>query len=49
MVAHIFAELLNRPGAFAGVFDEVAFAVFDRTESQVTYHAFAECFRGVAA
>ncbi len=48
MVARIFAELLNQPGAFAGTFDEVVFAVFDRTEKQETYQAFAECFRGGA-
>jgi uncharacterized protein (TIGR02452 family) len=43
-VARIFAELLKPPGKFAGVFDEVVFAVFDRSESRATYRAFAESF-----
>lgn len=44
MVAGIFAELLKQPGLFTGIFDEVAFAVFDRSESEATYRAFAEAF-----
>lgn len=41
-VAHIFADFLKPEGKFAGVFDEVAFAVFDRSEGEATYRAFAE-------
>jgi uncharacterized protein (TIGR02452 family) len=44
-VARIFAELLEPPGPFAGVFTEVVFAVFDRTENATTYRAFAERFK----
>lgn len=44
-VARIFAELLKPPGKFAGVFDEVVFAVFDRSDDKTTYRAFAEAFR----
>ncbi|HEY6229543.1 MAG TPA: TIGR02452 family protein [Verrucomicrobiae bacterium] len=40
MVARIFAELLKTK--FAGAFEHVAFAVFDRSESGSTYRAFAE-------
>ncbi len=43
-VARTFAELLNLPGKFAGSFAKVAFAVFDRTENQTTYRAFADKF-----
>lgn len=44
VVARIFAELLNASGKFLGVFDEVAFAVFDRSEDEATYKAFAKTF-----
>jgi uncharacterized protein (TIGR02452 family) len=40
IVARIFAELLKTK--FAGTFEHVAFAVFDRSESGSTYRAFAE-------
>lgn len=46
VVAKIFAELLKPPGKFAGVFQEVAFAVFDRSEDLGSYQAFCEHFRG---
>jgi uncharacterized protein (TIGR02452 family) len=45
-VARIFAELLKPPGKFAGAFDEVVFAVLDRSEQQVTYQAFQRQFCG---
>jgi uncharacterized protein (TIGR02452 family) len=48
-VARIFAELLGGPGRFAGMFTEVVFAVFDRTENEATYRAFAERFKGGGA
>lgn len=41
LVARIFADLLKPAGKFAGIFDAVAFAVFDRSESESTYRAFA--------
>jgi uncharacterized protein (TIGR02452 family) len=44
-VARIFADTLKPPGKFAGAFDEVVFAVFDRSENEATYRAFAEAFR----
>lgn len=44
VVARVFADLLKPSGAFAGVFDRVVFAVFDRTENEATYRAFAETF-----
>ena len=47
MVARIFVELLKPPGKFAGVFNEVAFAVFDRSENEATYRAFV-AFNGGA-
>jgi uncharacterized protein (TIGR02452 family) len=49
MVARIFAELLKPPGKFVGVFDEVVFAVLDRSENEATYRAFQAQFRGEAA
>jgi uncharacterized protein (TIGR02452 family) len=49
IVARIFAELLKPPGNFAGVFAEVVFAVYDRSENLATYGAFAELFRGSGA
>ncbi len=45
MVASIFADLIKPPGRFAGVFRNVLFAVYDRTESQSTLRAFADAFR----
>lgn len=44
VVAKIFAELLKPSGKFAGVFAEVVFAVFDRSEHEATWRAFAEQF-----
>jgi uncharacterized protein (TIGR02452 family) len=46
LVATIFAELLKPAGKFAGVFPYVVFAVFDRSEGEITYRAFAEVFNG---
>lgn len=42
-VATVFAELLSDP--FAGAFSEVAFAVWDRSETEATYQAFAQQFK----
>lgn len=44
-VARIFVELLKPPGRFTGAFDEVVFAVFDRSENEATYRAFADVFQ----
>lgn len=41
-VARIFADMLQPGGRFAGAFAKVAFAVFDRSEGETTYRAFAE-------
>ena len=46
MVAGIFCDLLQSPGRFSGVFDEVVFAVYDRGENPVTYRAFREVVGG---
>jgi uncharacterized protein (TIGR02452 family) len=46
IVARIFSELLEPPGKFAAVFNEVVFAVYDRSEGLTTYRAFAERFKG---
>lgn len=46
VVAQIFAKLLKSTGEFTGAFDEVVFAVFDRSEGTGTYRAFAEVFTG---
>jgi uncharacterized protein (TIGR02452 family) len=40
MVARVFSELLSLPGPF----DEVIFAVFDRSPEQTTYKAFVDVF-----
>jgi uncharacterized protein (TIGR02452 family) len=48
-VARIFAELLKPPGKFAGAFDEVVFAVFDRSAGSATHRVFAELFNGGAS
>lgn len=45
-VAGIFAEALESSGKFAGVFGEVVFAVFDRSENEATYRAFADQIAG---
>lgn len=44
-VAAIFADLLRPAGKFAGRFSQVIFAVFDRSEGETTYRAFAEVFK----
>jgi uncharacterized protein (TIGR02452 family) len=43
-VASAFAALLQTPGRFADIFDEVIFAVFDRTEGHATHRAFGGVF-----
>ena len=45
IVARIFADLLKPAGKFAGNFNEVVFAVFDRSEDEATHRAFADIFR----
>jgi len=40
----VFADLL-RPGKFAGAFEQVVFAVFDRSPDAATYQAFADVFK----
>jgi uncharacterized protein (TIGR02452 family) len=47
-VAKIFAEFLKPPGEFANVFSRITFAVFDRSEGETTYRAFAGLFGGNA-
>jgi uncharacterized protein (TIGR02452 family) len=49
MVAAIFADLLKPAGKFAGAFPHVVCAVFDRSEGETTYRAFAEVFNGGTA
>jgi uncharacterized protein (TIGR02452 family) len=49
MVAAIFADLLKPAGKFAEAFPHVVFAVFDRSEGETTYRAFAELFNGGTA
>jgi uncharacterized protein (TIGR02452 family) len=44
MVARSFAAYLDKGGKFAGCFDEVVFAIYDNSENQATYKAFAEVF-----
>lgn len=44
MVARAFASLLE--GRFKGVFEEVVFAVYDRSKGQEVYAAFMEAFKG---
>lgn len=46
MVARTFTELLNTAGKFVGAFEEVVFAVLDRSEDAGTYRAFQEQFGG---
>ena len=45
-VARTFADLLQPAGKFAGVFRQIVFAVYDPSDSQATYRAFAEVFNG---
>ena len=49
IVAAIFADLLKPASKFAGAFPHVVFAVFDRSEGETTYRAFAEVFNGGTA
>lgn len=44
-VASIFASLIKRPGRFAGVFRDVLFSVYDRSEPRLALQAFADAFR----
>jgi len=44
LVATVFAKLLQSPVYFNNVFDEVVFAVFDKTPHQETYRAFEAVF-----
>ncbi|EEF58666.1 TIGR02452 family protein [Pedosphaera parvula] len=44
MVAQCFAAYLDKGGKFAGCFDEVVFAIYDKSENRATYSAFAEVF-----
>ncbi len=50
MVANLFHDFIGRGGKYEGVFDHVAFAIYDRSEGQKTLHAFSETFSlGLAA
>ena len=42
VVARVFGELLCAPGKFAGVFDEVVFAIYDRSSDQAVVRIFKE-------
>jgi uncharacterized protein (TIGR02452 family) len=44
-VVTIFANLIRPPGRFAGVFRDVLFSVYDRSEPPLTLRAFANAFR----
>ncbi len=44
LVAEVFAELLRPPGLFSVAFEQVIFAVFDRSKEGATFRAFAETF-----
>jgi uncharacterized protein (TIGR02452 family) len=44
-VASVFAGLIKPPGRFAGIFRDVLFSVYDRSEPPVTLQAFANAFR----
>jgi uncharacterized protein (TIGR02452 family) len=44
IVAGIFADLLNNSGKFARAFNQIVFAVFDRSDTVNTFNAFAEEF-----
>ncbi|WP_230659139.1 TIGR02452 family protein [Psychrobacter sp. I-STPA10] len=43
MVAEVFADWLKQP-QFASVFNRVVFAIYDKSQSQATYQAFANQF-----
>ena len=42
-VASVFADLLNQP-YFKTAFDEVIFAIYDKSQSQTTLNAFKNTF-----
>ncbi len=44
-VASIFAALLKPPGRFGGVFRDVLFSIYDRTEPPLTLRAFADALK----
>jgi uncharacterized protein (TIGR02452 family) len=44
-VASIFANLIKAPGRFAGVFRDVLFSVYDRSEPPLALRAFVNAFR----
>ena len=44
MMAAIFADYLKPRGKFTGAFNQVVFAVYDRSDNLMTYQAFAEKF-----
>jgi uncharacterized protein (TIGR02452 family) len=46
VAATVFADLLKPQAKFAEVFSKVVFAVFDRSENEVTHRAFAEILGG---
>jgi uncharacterized protein (TIGR02452 family) len=48
LVATVFADMLKPTGKFAGAFQQVTFAVFDRSVGEATYWAFADQFKGRA-
>ena len=41
-VAHVFRELLCTPGRFASTFEEVVFAIYDRSSDQTVVQIFKE-------
>jgi uncharacterized protein (TIGR02452 family) len=45
MVARVFGDLLLSPDGFAGVFDEVTFAIYDRSPEQSVVNAFEKVFQ----
>jgi len=46
LVATVFAVMLKPTGKFAGAFQQVAFAVFDRSVGEPIFRAFADQFKG---
>lgn len=44
-VASVFSSLIKPPGRFAGVFRDVLFSVYDRSEPPLTLRAFVNAFR----
>ena len=45
VVARVFAQLLRASGKFFGLFSQVVFAVYDRSDDLRTLHAFTETFK----